>query len=230
MSLRYQLTRSADGRLEMTEVKSNSGSSCSDESSDDFFQLRTSSPPKKKFEKLDKFCLFCKKAGFKYDDHFMKKDGLNTGEIVCERIKNSTCTTCGQKGHTKSYCENKSIFTIEKEKDKKKKKVGCQYCIDNNIPARIASTHNSYDEDSPFKKITCPLLYFHNFDLEISRDDDKETLILPKKSVEPNFVSKKRFSQEVLSSSQEALSSSQESNASTTLGFYEMEYSLQNEE
>ncbi len=224
MSLRYQLTRSADGRLEMTEVKSNPGSSCSEQSNDDFFQLRTLSPPKKKFEKLDKFCLFCKKAGFKYDDHFMKKDGSNTGEIVCERIKNSTCTTCGQKGHTKSYCENKYIFTFKKEKEKEKKKVGCQYCIDNNIPNRIASTHNSYDDDeSPFKKITCPLLYFHNFDLEISREDVKESIILPKKSEEPNFVSKKRFSQEILSSSQE-------SNASTTVEFYEMEYTLQIEE
>lgn len=217
MPIKYKLIRSADGRLEMIEVKSNSESSCSEQPNDDFFELRTPSPPKKKFDKISKFCLFCKKAGFKYDDHFMKKDGSNNGEIVCERIKNSTCTTCGQKGHTKSYCENKSIFTIEK----KKKTVGCQYCIDNNIPSRIASTHNSYDdEDSSYRKITCPLLYFHNFDLEITNVDFKETFMSPKKSEEPTFISKKRFVQETLSSSQE-------SNGSTIIESFDMDYTLE---
>ncbi len=213
MTLRYQLVRNADGRLEMTESRDFSHKSNDYE----LFSLRNTSPPKKKFEKLPKYCVFCKKAGFKYDDHNMRKDGLNDGEIICDRIKNSTCTSCGLKGHTKSYCSNLQTFSITKKPVNK----SCEYCINMGLPNRIASMHQTYeDPDSQVKKITCPLMYFHNFDLEKNSSDD-DLFIVPKQSDEPDFSST-RFK----SRNGEVLSSSQESNITDIEIYNSLEYSL----
>lgn len=215
MSLRYQLVRNADGRLEMTEIR-DFGHKCSDS---ELFTFKNETQTKKKFEKLPKFCVFCKKAGFKYDDHNMRKDGLNDGEIICERIKNSTCTSCGLKGHTKSYCCNQQIFSIQKKPISK----ACEYCVSMGLPNRIASMHQTYeDTDSKIKKITCPLMYFHNFDLDKNSSDD-DLFIVPKQSMEPDFSSS-RFK----SNGEEVLSSSQESNITEMEIYDSLECSLNN--
>lgn len=215
MTLRYQLVRNADGRYEMTEIKNSVFKKNSDS---ELFSSRNITPPKRRFEKLPKFCVFCKKAGFKYDDHNMRKDGLNDGEIICERIKNSICTKCGLKGHTKSYCNNQQFFSI-KEKPISK---ACEYCISMGLPNRIASMHQTYENpESIIKKITCPLMYFHNFDLDKNSNSDDELFIAPKQSEEPDFLSNK-----FKSIGEEVLSFSQESNITEMDIYNSLEYSL----
>ncbi len=115
----YTLVRE-NGKLKMVRNED-----MSDEDEDDFktwSSLRISgetvkrTPEKKPKQKYEKFCLFCKKAGFTFNDHFMKKNGKDNGEIVCPRILNSVCTNCGDKGHTKSYCK-KSPYSSEEDRN-----------------------------------------------------------------------------------------------------------------
>ncbi len=124
MSNLYTLVRE-NGRLKMVRTD---GLSDSDEedfkpwsSTQSYSEQVKRTPVKKpKHQKYEKFCLFCKKAGFTFNDHFMKKGGLNTGEIVCPRILNSECTNCGEKGHTKSYCK-KPLYSSEEERTSSEK-------------------------------------------------------------------------------------------------------------
>ncbi len=138
----YTLVRE-NGKLKMVR---NDGLSDSDE--EDFktwSSLRISgetvkrTPEKKPKQKYEKFCLFCKKAGFTFNDHFMKKNGKDTGEIVCPRILNSVCTNCGEKGHTKSYCK-KSPYSSEEDRNSFEK-------LSSSFEANSGEyLRNSYDE------------------------------------------------------------------------------------
>ena len=51
---------------------------------------------------MEKHCTFCSKGDFK--DEFYKTHTLNR----CPRLACSTCTYCGEKGHTKTKCPNKA--------------------------------------------------------------------------------------------------------------------------
>lgn len=217
MTQRYELVKTAEGRMVMVEVKKNKKY----HENDDIFSFKNSE--KKKYQM---FCIFCKKAGFKCDDHFMRKNGNDDGEIVCEKILNSVCTVCYQKGHTKSYCQfkntNQTHPTIK----------GCNYCLSLSVPARIASMHQTYEEDSSslVKKIMCPLLYAHSFDLDrednsfeqdkvssngtdtAMDDDDSDNFIIPKMSDEPNIsIGSPKSQQNSQSTCDSYLYSSQES-------------------
>jgi hypothetical protein len=160
MTQRYELIRTTEGKMVMVEVKKNKPDSKKNikyHSNEDIFSFKNIE--KKKYPK---FCIFCKKAGFQCDDHFMRKNGYDDGEIVCEKILNSVCTICYQKGHTKSYCQFKNLNQSHSTNN------GCAYCLSLSIPARIASLHQTYEDESYslVKKITCPLLYAHSFDLD----------------------------------------------------------------
>ncbi len=48
-------------------------------------------------------CSFCKKAGQEYN-HSMRLNDHPTGPVVCEFLKTISCSYCGTKGHTGSYC------------------------------------------------------------------------------------------------------------------------------
>jgi hypothetical protein len=208
MPSRFRLVENSEGKMEMVEVgyepnyKQIEPVLISTET--DAFKSR------RKFEKLPKFCIFCKKAGYKYDDHFMRKDGRNDGEIVCVRIKSSTCSNCGQVGHTKSYCTNKKINFLS----------CCQYCVSNGVPEKIAQSHTTYDIDTNGQKIiNCPLLYKNslidsfNYETEksgvsdnsehssslddsfMSQSPDEHFMFMPKMSEEPVIGQNSKFKQ-----------------------------------
>jgi hypothetical protein len=250
MTQRYELIRTTEGRMVMIEVKKNKPDSKKNikyHGDEDIFSFKNIE--KKKYPK---FCIFCKKAGFKCDDHFMRKNGYDDGEIVCEKILNSVCTICCQKGHTKSYCQFKNLNQSHSTYN------GCTYCLSLSIPARIASMHQTYEDESCslVKKITCPLLYAHSFDLdkednsfdldkednsfdldkELSSngtdsmiDDDSDNFIIPKISDEPimsiGYPTSPKSQQNSQSTYDSYLYSSQESNATTVDSYRSLDYS-----
>ncbi len=62
------------------------------------------SKAKKSNTEEEKYCMFCKKAGKPYDDHFMRKDNDPDGEIICKYLLSIKCEHCNDPGHTKKYC------------------------------------------------------------------------------------------------------------------------------
>jgi len=53
------------------------------------------------------FCKVCKDAGLPerdYTSHFVKDRPGPNGKVVCPTLLNQSCLTCGNKGHTSSYC------------------------------------------------------------------------------------------------------------------------------
>lgn len=57
-------------------------------------------------ENNKKFCKVCfdaKRPG--YDQHFLKSNGLSTGNVVCPYLLSLECKYCKKAGHTVSYCD-----------------------------------------------------------------------------------------------------------------------------
>lgn len=51
------------------------------------------------------FCKVCFDAGKDdYTSHYLKSAPGPEGKLVCPTLLNQACLTCGQKGHTSSYC------------------------------------------------------------------------------------------------------------------------------
>lgn len=51
------------------------------------------------------FCKVCFDAGKEYTSHYLKSAPGPDGKLVCPTLLNQACLTCGQKGHTSSYCK-----------------------------------------------------------------------------------------------------------------------------
>jgi len=54
------------------------------------------------------FCKVCFDAGKtegEYSSHYLKSAPGPDGKLVCPTLLNQACLTCGQKGHTTSYCK-----------------------------------------------------------------------------------------------------------------------------
>lgn len=60
------------------------------------------------------FCKVCKDAGCSerdYTSHFVKDRPGPNGKVVCPTLLNQACLTCGNKGHTSSYCPKNANTT-----------------------------------------------------------------------------------------------------------------------
>jgi len=54
------------------------------------------------------FCKVCFDAGkpeSEYTSHYLKSSPGPTGKLVCPTLLNQSCLTCGNRGHTSSYCD-----------------------------------------------------------------------------------------------------------------------------
>ncbi len=60
--------------------------------------------PSKNPNHMDKFCIFCNKAG-RPCDHWMRENGRSDGAIICPYLLSIQCPCCGEKGHTRNYCK-----------------------------------------------------------------------------------------------------------------------------
>jgi len=56
------------------------------------------------------FCKVCFDAGKEYASHYLK---TLEGELICPTLLNQSCLTCGQRGHTSSYCPTNHIESPE---------------------------------------------------------------------------------------------------------------------
>ena len=50
------------------------------------------------------FCKVCFDAGKPYTSHYLRSAPGPDGKLVCPTLLNQSCLTCGQRGHTSSYC------------------------------------------------------------------------------------------------------------------------------
>ena len=63
-------------------------------------------------EKKKPFCKVCFDAGKSeqlYTSHYLKSSPGPDGKVICQTLLNQVCLTCGQKGHTSSYCHDPSV-------------------------------------------------------------------------------------------------------------------------
>ena len=57
------------------------------------------------------FCKVCFDAGkpeSSYTSHYLKSSPGPDGKLVCPTLLNQSCLTCGQRGHTSSYCAQRN--------------------------------------------------------------------------------------------------------------------------
>ena len=57
------------------------------------------------------FCKVCFDAGKEYTSHYLMSAPGPDGKLVCPTLLNQSCLTCGQKGHTSSYCGKRKPMT-----------------------------------------------------------------------------------------------------------------------
>jgi hypothetical protein len=58
------------------------------------------------------FCKVCFDAGKSeqlYTSHYLKSSPGPDGKVICQTLLNQVCLTCGQNGHTSSYCHEPSV-------------------------------------------------------------------------------------------------------------------------
>lgn len=61
------------------------------------------------------FCKVCFDAGkpeSEYTSHYLKSSPGPTGKLVCPTLLNQSCLTCGNCGHTSSYCDQAKVRVI----------------------------------------------------------------------------------------------------------------------
>ena len=71
------------------------------------------------------FCKVCFDAGkteAEYTSHYLKSAPGPDGKLVCPTLLNQACLTCGQKGHTSSYCTKQQERTKQQEQDNENKR------------------------------------------------------------------------------------------------------------
>jgi hypothetical protein len=57
------------------------------------------------------FCKVCFDAGKEYTSHYLRSAPGPDGKLVCPTLLNQSCLTCGQTGHTSSYCGKRKPMT-----------------------------------------------------------------------------------------------------------------------
>ena len=71
------------------------------------------------------FCKVCFDAGkteAEYTSHYLKSAPGPDGKLVCPTLLNQACLTCGEKGHTSSYCKKQQERTKQQEQDNQQDK------------------------------------------------------------------------------------------------------------
>ena len=66
-----------------------------------------------------KVCFDAKRPG--YDSHFLKADGLSTGNVVCPYLLSLECKYCKKPGHTVSYCDVLAAKTQKPQETRREK-------------------------------------------------------------------------------------------------------------
>ncbi len=79
-------------------------------------------------EKRKPFCKVCFDAGkteAECTSHYLKSNPGPDGKLVCPTLLNRACLTCGNKGHTSSYCHEPSVDNklAKKSHDKRRQPV-----------------------------------------------------------------------------------------------------------
>ena len=78
------------------------------------------------------FCKVCFDAGkmeTEYTSHYLKSAPGPDGKLVCPTLLNQACLTCGQKGHTSSYC-NKQQERDNENKHRSRRRVVPEFMDD----------------------------------------------------------------------------------------------------
>jgi hypothetical protein len=60
---------------------------------------------RKKGKPFCKVCFDASKPESEYTSHYLKSSPGPTGKLVCPTLLNQSCLTCGNRGHTSSYCD-----------------------------------------------------------------------------------------------------------------------------
>ena len=68
-------------------------------------QQSQSQPPRKKGTPFCKVCFDAGKSDKEYTSHYLRSAPGPDGKLVCPTLLNQSCLTCGQRGHTSSYCD-----------------------------------------------------------------------------------------------------------------------------
>ena len=63
---------------------------------------------RKKGKPFCKVCFDAKKSESEYTSHYLKSAPGPHGKVVCPTLLNQSCLTCGQPGHTSSYCDKRT--------------------------------------------------------------------------------------------------------------------------
>ena len=63
---------------------------------------------RKKGKPFCKVCFDAKKSESEYMSHYLKSAPGPGGKVVCPTLLNQSCLTCGQRGHTSSYCDKRT--------------------------------------------------------------------------------------------------------------------------
>ena len=71
-------------------------------------QQRQPQPQRKKGTPYCKVCFDAGKPETEYTSHYLRSAPGPDGKLVCPTLLNQSCLTCGQRGHTSSYCDKRN--------------------------------------------------------------------------------------------------------------------------
>ena len=90
------------------------------------------------------FCKVCFDAGKEYTSHYLRSEPGPDGKLVCPTLLNQSCLTCGQMGHTSSYCGKRTTTTMATTKSMTTKSMTTKSMTTKSMTAHYNPKNNAF--------------------------------------------------------------------------------------
>jgi len=102
----WQFSKPVDGKLICPKLLAYTCKKCN---MNGHIEKRCLLPAPKKAERTTKFCRHCSNAGYTCNDH---NQFDVAGFVICQRLLDTVCRKCSQRGHTQKYCDQVVAETV----------------------------------------------------------------------------------------------------------------------
>jgi len=155
----WQFSKPVDGKLICPKLLAYTCKKCN---MNGHIEKRCLLPAPKKAERTTKFCRHCSNTGYTCNDH---NQFDVAGFVICQRLLDTVCRKCSQRGHTQKYCDKVVAETITttpikqqtsaavKAPNAPKKPIANPYAIDNPYSALLKTEDISSDDEADLRQV-----------------------------------------------------------------------------
>ena len=107
-------------------------------------------PQRKKGTPYCKVCFDAGKSETEYTSHYLRSAPGPDGKLVCPTLLNQSCLTCGQRGHTSSYCDKRvqSKYQVQDQVQAQSKRINAPLSAETEL-RRLTATFQEPEHYNP---------------------------------------------------------------------------------